>query len=64
MVELTAEQAEIVGRAEQPPLVVDPRTGEEFVLLTRSRYETMQKWLTPLKRYWDDPTDDDLIRQP
>jgi hypothetical protein len=32
MIELTEQQAEVIARAEQPPLVVDPRTREEFIL--------------------------------
>lgn len=63
MIRLTEEQAEALRRGEQPPLVVDPRTQEEFVLLPRDRFEAMQKWVVPLKRRWDDPGDDDLIRK-
>ena len=51
-------------RAEQPPLVVNPRTQEEFVLVRKDRFEVMQKWVASLKRRWDDPADDDLIRKP
>lgn len=64
MIELTEVQAEALMRAEQPPLVVNPRTQEEFVLVPRDRFEAMQKWVASLKRRWDDPADDDLIRMP
>ena len=64
MIELTEEQAEALTRAEQPPLVVNPRTREEFVLVRKDRFESMQKWVASLTRRWDDPNDDDLIRQP
>jgi len=64
MIELTEEQAEALRRAEQPPHVVDPRTREEFVLVRKDRFEAMQKWVASLKRRWDDPGDDDLIRKP
>jgi hypothetical protein len=64
MIELTEEQAEALTRAEQPPLVVDPRTQEQFVLVRKDRFEAMQKWVASLKRRWDDPGDDDLIRKP
>jgi hypothetical protein len=64
MIELTEEQAVALTRAEQPPLVVDPRTREEFVLVRKDRFEAMQKWVASLKRRWDDPADDDLIRKP
>ena len=64
MIELTEAQAEALTRAEQPLLVVDPRTHEEFVLVPRDRFEAMRKWVASLKRRWDDPSDDDLIRKP
>ena len=61
MIELTEQQAETVAHAEQPPLVVDPRTKEEFILVRRDRFDAMQRWMSSLKRRWDDPADDDLI---
>ena len=64
MIELTEEQAEALTQAEQPPRVVNPRTHEEFVLVPKDRFEAMQKWVASLKRRWDDPGDDDLIRKP
>ena len=64
MIQLTEEQVEALARAEQPPLVVNPRTQEEFVLVPRGQFEAMQKWVASLKRRWDDPADDDLIRKP
>jgi hypothetical protein len=63
MIELTEEQARALTRAEQPLLVVDPRTQEEFVLVPKDRFEAMQKWMASLKRRWDDPADDNLIRK-
>ena len=64
MIELTESQAEAVECAEQLPRVINPRTGEEFVLVPRDRFEAMQKWVASWKRRWDDPADDDLIRKP
>jgi hypothetical protein len=63
MIELTDEQAQAVAGAEQPPLVVDSRTREEFVQVPRDRFEAIQKWVASWKRRWDDPADDDLIRK-
>ena len=63
MIELTEQQAEAIARAEQPLVVVDPRTQEEFILLRRDRFDAVQKWMTSIKRRWDDPADDDLIRK-
>ena len=64
MIELTEQQAQAIAQAEQPPLVVDPRTREEFILVRKDRYDAMQKWMASLKRRWDNPADDDLIRKP
>jgi hypothetical protein len=55
MIELTEQQAEAVARSEQPPLVVDPRTREEFILVRKDCFEAMQKGMSSLKRRWDDP---------
>ena len=64
MIELTEQQAEAVSGAEQPLVVIDPRTREEFVLVRRGRFDAMQKWMSSLKRRWDDPANYDLIRKP
>ena len=44
--------------------MLNPRTGEEFVLVRKDRFEAMHKWVASLKRRWDDPAADDLIRKP
>jgi hypothetical protein len=64
MIELTAEQAEALARAEPFALVGDSRTREEFVLVRKDRFDAMQKWVASLKRRWDNPGDDDLIPKP
>jgi hypothetical protein len=64
MIELTEEQLQAVERGEQLPVLINPKTREEFVLVRKARFEAMQKWLAPLKRRWDDPADDDLIARP
>jgi hypothetical protein len=63
VIQLTEEQSKAIAGTEQP-LVVDPRTQEEFVLVRRDRFEAMQKRVASWKRRWDDPGDDDLIRKP
>jgi hypothetical protein len=64
MIELTLQQVHALERGEPFVLMVNPTTGEEFVILRKERYEAMQKWIAPLKRRWDNPADDDLIEQP
>ena len=63
MIELTPEQVQAVEQEEPLPVVVNPKTREEFVLVRKDRFEAMQKWMAPLKRRWDNPADDDLIRK-
>ncbi len=43
LIELTEEQAEALTRGEQPPLVVNPKTQEEFVLVPRDRFDALQQ---------------------
>jgi len=64
MIQLTLEQMRAMEREGPLPVLVNPKTGEEFVLLRKDRYEAMQKWIAPLKRRWDDHANDDLIEQP
>jgi hypothetical protein len=64
MIELTEQQAEAVAQADTLPVMVNPKTQEEFILVRKDRFEAMQKWLASLKRNWDNPGDDELIRKP
>lgn len=63
MIELTPDQAQAIQRnGEELPSVLNPQTRETFVLVRKEVFEAMQKWLAPLKRRWDNPADDDLIK--
>ena len=62
MIELTEHQQKVVDMQEQPPVVVDPRTGQEYLLIRREIYEIVRGTLKPYGRGRDDPADDDLIR--
>lgn len=63
MIELTESQAKALDDSQQPPVVVDPRTGQEYLLIRRDVYEKVKAVLKPIGRAWDDPADDDLIRK-
>jgi hypothetical protein len=39
------------------------RTGQEYLLIRREIYELVRATLKPYGRGWDDPADDDLIRE-
>lgn len=62
MIELTREQAQALDAPQQPPVVVDPRTGQEYLSIRREIYELVRGTLKPYGRGWNGPADDDLIR--
>ena len=63
MIELTEEQVQALEGREQPPVAVNPQTGQEYLLIKREVYELVRGTLKPYGRGWDDPADDDLIRK-
>src|SRR5437016_873944 len=63
MIELTDDQLPALDGKQQPPVAVDPRTGQEYLLIRREVYEHVCGFLKPLGRGWDNPADDDLIRE-
>lgn len=63
MIELTQEQRHALAHGEQPPIAVDPESGQEYLLIRREIYELVRGTLKPYGRGWDDPADDDLIRK-
>lgn len=63
MIELTEQQRRELEGEQQPPVAVDPRTGQEYLLIRRDIYKLVRGTLKPYGRGWDDPADDDLIRK-
>jgi hypothetical protein len=63
MIELREDQLPLLDAPEQPPIAVDPRTGQEYLLIRREIYEKVRGFLKPYGRAWDNPADDDLIRE-
>ena len=63
MIELTPKQVLALDEPEQPPVALDPRSGQEYLLIRREIYEKMRGFLKPFGRAWDGPEDDDLIRK-
>ena len=63
MIELREDQLQALDAAERPPVAIDPRTGQEYLLIRREVYEQVRGILKPFNRGWDDPADDDLIRR-
>lgn len=63
MIELTEEQRQTLSGNEQPPIVVDPATGQRYRLIRQEIYDLVRGTLKPYDRGWSDPSDDDLIRK-
>lgn len=63
MIELHEDQLPSLDAPEQPPVAVDPRTGQEYLLIRRDIYEKVRGFLRVYGRVWDNPADDDLIRE-
>jgi hypothetical protein len=63
MIELREDQLHALDAPQQPPVAIDPRTGQEYLLIRRDVYEKVRALLKPLSRAWDDPADDDLVRR-
>jgi hypothetical protein len=63
MIELRDDQLQALDGQEQPPVAVDPRTGQQYLLIKREVYEVVRGLLKPYSRGWDDPADDDLYEQ-
>lgn len=59
MIELTDQQLRTLDAQPQPPVVVDSRSGQEYLLIRRDVFEKMQATMRPLARAWDDPRLDD-----
>ncbi len=63
VIELTELQAAALDAPPQPAVAVDPRTGQEYLLIRRDVYDSVRAALGPFGRTWDNPEDDDLIRE-
>lgn len=63
MLELTAEQALALEKQQAPLQLVNPRTGEVYVLIRKNVYDLACTVVGGGKgKPWDDEADNDLIR--
>lgn len=63
MIELREDQLQPLDAPEQPPIAVDPRTGQEYLLIRREIHEKVRGFLNAFGRAWDNPADDDLMQE-
>ncbi len=54
MIELNPEQSRAVEEG-GTPVLFNPKTQEEFVLVRKAVFDKMRKVLAPLNKGWDDP---------
>jgi hypothetical protein len=53
MIQLTEEQTRALDAPHQPAVDIDPRNGQEYLLVKREVYEKVQKTLKPWGRAWE-----------
>jgi hypothetical protein len=64
MIELTEQQQQALdAQAEQPPVVLDPRTGQHYRLIRQEIYELVRGTLKPYGRGWEDDPDMDAYEK-
>jgi len=63
MIELTEQQQRALNESEQPPLVVDPKTGHEYRLIRQEIYEQVRGILKPYNLGWEDDPEMDAYEQ-
>jgi hypothetical protein len=63
MIELREDQLPSLDAPEQPPVLLDPRTGQEYLLIRRDVYKKVRGLLRVYGRAWDNSADDDLIEE-
>jgi hypothetical protein len=63
MIELTEQQQQALKGGEQPPVVLDPKTGQEYLLIRREIYEQVRAFLKPINRGWEDDPEMDAYEQ-
>ena len=63
MLELREDQLQDLAATEQPSVAVDPSPGQEYLLTRRELYQQVCAFLKPLGHAWNNPADDDQIRE-
>ena len=60
MIELTVPQLHALDTEKQPVSVVDPRTGQEYLLIKREVYDLVRGIVAPFNRGMEDDPDMDV----
>jgi len=63
MIEITQEQLKALDAPEQPAVAVDPRTGQEYLLIKREVYNLVRGILQPFNKGVEDDPEMDVYEQ-
>jgi hypothetical protein len=63
MIELTDNQQKALDGPEQPPVLVDPRTGQKYRLIRQEIYEQVRGILKPFNKGWEDDPEMDAYER-
>jgi hypothetical protein len=63
MIELTQEQLKALDAPEQPAVVIDPRTGQEYLLIEREAYNLVRGILRSFNKGVEDDPEMDVYEQ-
>jgi len=63
MIEFTQEQLQVLDAPQQPAVAVDPRTGQEYLLIKREVYDLVRGILKPFNKDGEDDSQIDVYEQ-
>jgi hypothetical protein len=63
MIQLTDQQCRDLDKGEQPPVFVDPKTRQEYLLIRREICEHVGDILKSFSRGWEDDPEMDVYEQ-
>ena len=63
MIELREDQLLALDGEQQPPVAVDPRTGQEYLLIKREVYDLVCGIIRPFNRGVEDDPEMDVYEQ-
>lgn len=63
MIELRDDQLQALDGPQQPAIAVDPRTGQEYLLIKREVYDLVRGILQPFNKGVEDDPEMDVYEQ-
>jgi len=63
MIELKEDQLQALDKATSPLAAVDPRTGQEYLLIKREAYELVRGIIAPFNKGVEDDPEMDVYEQ-